>query len=596
VTPSNLHVAWAELFVRSLLASGVTDVVLSPGSRSTPFAVALAREKALRVHVVIDERAAAFVAVGQARVTGRPSLLVCTSGTAGAHYLPAVIEASQSFVPLVVVTADRPWELGDVGAPQTIDQTKMFGSFVRHFAELGAPDVAALCAVPRIAAQAVARSTSPVPGPVHVNARFRKPLEPQAVTGPEAWQPIVEGLLHKAAPRVHAPVAAPSAACVEALAERIRRAERGLLVAGPAPISAASDREILFELARRTGFPLLAECTSQLRFAPTGAGVTRVSAFDALLASSRFRAGHAPDLVIELGRPPTSAAYARFVEELPACSRWVVSPYGYGDPSSRADAIVQAAPGELARALVAALPGGGRASAWAASFHASDEAARDVVDDDVAAPVGEGKPVLSEAAAARALLASCPVGSLVVVGNSSPVRDLDAYCFASDKDVAILHQRGASGIDGLLAGAFGARTVAAAPVALLLGDVSLMHDVGALSLLSRADAALVVVVVQNGGGRIFDALPVRATIDPETFERFFATPVRVDFGEVARAFGVPFRRAEDERALEDALAEGFRRRGATLIEVVAAPREGALRAERIRGAVDRRLGNEEQER
>src|SRR5262249_10288390 len=156
---------------------------------------------------IVDERSAAFFALGQARVTGRPSMLVCTSGTAGAHYLPAIIEASQSFVPMIVVTADRPWELYDVTAPQTIDQNKLFGDFVRHFAELGLPDAtpSALRAVPRIAAQAVARALGPTPGPVHVNARFRKPLEPVRAAAPEAWEPLVAALSARGAPLCHAP-------------------------------------------------------------------------------------------------------------------------------------------------------------------------------------------------------------------------------------------------------------------------------------------------------------------------------------------------------------------------------------------------------
>ena len=185
---SNLHLAWARLFLRSAAAAGVTDVVLSPGSRSTPLTIAAATTSELRAHVIVDERGAAFFALGQARVTGRPSLLICTSGTAGAHWLPALIEASQSFVPLIAVTADRPWELQDSAAPQTIDQLKLFGDHVRHYAELGLPDPSpgALRAVPRIAAQAVARALGPVPGPVHINARFRKPLEPVEVDGPEA--------------------------------------------------------------------------------------------------------------------------------------------------------------------------------------------------------------------------------------------------------------------------------------------------------------------------------------------------------------------------------------------------------------------------
>jgi 2-succinyl-5-enolpyruvyl-6-hydroxy-3-cyclohexene-1-carboxylate synthase len=572
VAPSNLHLAWARLFVHAAAAAGVTEAVLSPGSRSTPLAIALAGEPRLRLHVVVDERTAGFFALGQARLTGRPSLLVCTSGTAGAHYLPAVIEAAQSFVPMLVVTADRPWELYDAAAPQTIDQVKLFGDFVRHHAELGLPDASpsALRAVPRIAAQAVALSLGPTPGPVHLNARFRKPLEPVATAAPEPWQPLVDALLARGAPTVHAPPAAPApdAATIAALAERIAHAERGLIVCGPAPLAQADARDAILSLARRTAFPLLAESTSQIRFGGDRSGVAECGAFDAVLRSPAFRAGHTPDLVLQLGAPPTSSAYAELCAASPNAARIVVAPHGWNDPQGDAAALVFADPGQVAAMLATQLPAR-EPSAWSRAFSSAGARA-----DAVAARASSG-PALGEGSIARALVASCPEGAILAVGNSTPVRDLDVFCAPSARDLRVAHQRGASGIDGLVSGAAGTASVSSTPTALLLGDLSLLHDVGALALLARTATPLVVVVVQNGGGRIFEQLPVARSVDADLFERLFVTPQPVCFEHAALAFGVPYARAETPAALDTALAAAWHHRGATLIEAVAAPREGA---------------------
>jgi 2-succinyl-5-enolpyruvyl-6-hydroxy-3-cyclohexene-1-carboxylate synthase len=577
---SNLHVAWAKLFLRAAACSGVTDLVLSPGSRSTPLAIAAAEEPRLRLHVIVDERSAAFFALGQARVTGRPSMLVCTSGTAGAHYYPALIEASQSFVPLLAVTADRPWELQDAAAPQTIDQAGLFGGFVRHHAELGLPDAApsALRAVPRIAAQAVARALGPTPGPVHVNARFRKPLEPVVSSVREAWEPLWETLMARGAPAAHAPSCAPPADVIAELVERVAHAERGLLVCGPAPLAQAEGRDAILALARRTGFPLLAEATSQLRFGGDRAGVATCSAFDAVLRVPALRAGQAPDLILELGAPPTSSGYAELLAQSPGAARFVIAPHGWNDPQGDAAALVHAEPGVLARALADALPDRAATSAWAAALTSADARAQAVTDRALA------EAGFTEGAVARAMLAACPEGAILVIGNSTPVRDLDAYCPASGRDVRVLHQRGASGIDGLVSGAVGASTVSAQPVALLLGDVSLLHDLTALGLahLAGRDAPLVIVVVQNGGGRIFEQLPIARALGAELFERTFATPQAVRFEHAAAAFGVPYARATSASGLAEALTAAWSRRGATLIEAVVPPHDGAKTMARIR--------------
>jgi 2-succinyl-5-enolpyruvyl-6-hydroxy-3-cyclohexene-1-carboxylate synthase len=588
--PSDLHSDWAALFARGLATSGVRDVVASPGSRSTPLAIAFAREAALRIIPVVDERSAAFFALGQARATGRPTVLVCTSGTAGAHYLPAIVEASQAFVPLLVVTADRPWELADAAAPQTIDQTKLFGDHVRHFAELGLPDVDALPAVLRIAAQAVSTSLHPVPGPVHVNARFRKPLEPVRVSEPEDHRADFARLLGRGAPTVCAPPSGVSDEGVRLLVRAAEEAERGVVVCGPStgarfadPREAARLRTALGAFAEAAGFPIFAEATSQARFGREVSGLS-VPGLDALLRAGGSESLGGIDLVVEVFSPPTSGGYAEVARrELP---RIVLAEHGHPDPHGTASLVVLGDPVATIERAARLMTPRRRDRAWLASV--LDAGAR--VDASADDAVAEG---LSEASIARMVVSSLPDDAALVLGNSLPVRDVDTFGGPSARRVRVLHQRGASGIDGLVAGAAGARSAidAAAPVVLLLGDVSARHDLGSFALLGEVEAPLVVVVVQNGGGRIFEELPVAR--DPalhDVVARLFVTPAPRGqdglLGAVCGGAGVAYVRASDRAAFERALGEGLVRKRATVVEAVVAAEDGrerrAAHVERVR--------------
>ncbi|MCE9576382.1 MAG: 2-succinyl-5-enolpyruvyl-6-hydroxy-3-cyclohexene-1-carboxylic-acid synthase, partial [Deltaproteobacteria bacterium] len=313
---------WAEVVVGALADGGVEFVVVSPGSRSTPLAIALARNSRLAIEVVIDERAAAFVALGRARASGRPTALVCTSGTAAAHYFPAIIEAGQADIPLIALTADRPPELQDAGAPQTIDQRKLFGDHVRGFAELGAPGGGALGlrAARRAIAQAVQLARGPRPGPVHVNVPLRKPLEPAAPATDEE-RALAEVAMELAAHPLIAPAprTIASDAAIAAIIRAIAGAPRGLIVAGPAAVD--RDREAAFALARATGFPLLAEATSQLRFGRPD-DVVACDAFDLVLAARKTDPALVPDLIVQLGGEPTAGGWAPWLATHDA-PRWV---------------------------------------------------------------------------------------------------------------------------------------------------------------------------------------------------------------------------------------------------------------------------------
>ena len=590
--PTDLHSAWARWFLSALADAGLRDVIISPGSRSTPLALAAAECSRVRCLPIVDERVAAFVAVGQARLTGRASMLLCTSGTAGAHYLPALIEAAHAYVPLLVVTTDRPWEAYDCAAPQTIDQTDLFGRVVRHRAELGLPDASpdALAAVGRIAAQCLELTRAPTPGPVHVNARFRKPLEPVEVGEPEPWSVDLARRVDRGGPWTFTAQSIPSAEGVAALADRLARARCPLFVCGPTLSWTSPPGDALFALAAAVGAPVVAESASGYRHVRSVGAATVCPGLDLAAHSPVWRESHRPDVVVAWSLPPTSPSLAAWINH-PAIERWVVAPHGWPDPSGDARALLWGDPEAVAKATRQAL--GSRAvraePAWARSLLEADAEAWTAVRAET---FGDA---LDELTVAQALVDALPAGACLVAGNSMPVRDLELA--APRRALRVLHQRGGSGIDGLIAGAVGARLAqpAGSPVAVVLGDVSAAHDLGGLSAAQEIHGALVVVLVQNAGGRIFAELPLGRSAPPGSaraaaFGRFFLTPQGIRWGDAAAAFGHRYGRVETPAGLAEALAAALVARGVTVIEAVVPPEDAGARRQRVRARVARGLG------
>ena len=549
----NFALAWSKLFLASLQSAGVKRIVVSPGSRSTPLALAALETDGLAVDVAIDERAASFFALGAAGASRSPVALLCTSGSAGAHYSPAIIEASEAFVPLIAITADRPWEAHGNGAAQTIDQTRLFGDHARGFFTLGLPDAepAALRAARRIAAQAVAAAVGPVPGPVQVNAHFRKPLEPAASGGvDEPWSAALaqvagdEGARHWTAPAVP-----PSAAALDAVERRVRRARRGLIVAGPA-LGFNVDAAAIAQLALRTGFPLLAESSSGLRFAATGA----LGAFDAFLRAPSFAALDRPDVVIQIGSAPISTGLSSWLGRTP---RVVVAPWGWPDPDATACDVVQSDPSLFAAALAERLVSGTEPidPVWSARFREAESAAW---------PALASSTALDEPAVARSAIGAAP--AWLLVSNSRPVRDLDSFVPPSTSGPRIISRRGAAGIDGLVAGAAGTARALGTPGILLVGDVALAHDASSLALARTVESPLAILVVDNGGGRIFDELPIAKDASrAAAHERLFRTAPNLDLRALAQAYGVRYAAPTDPASLSASLSSALVTAGATLV-------------------------------
>jgi 2-succinyl-5-enolpyruvyl-6-hydroxy-3-cyclohexene-1-carboxylate synthase len=542
---------FALTLVDELARAGVTDACLAPGSRSAPLALALAEHPGITVHVHLDERSAAFFALGAAKRSGRPVAVVCTSGTAAANFHPAVLEADQARTPLLVLTADRPPELRGTGANQATDQLKLYGSAVRWFCEVGVPadDPGAGRYWRSLASRAVAEATGPPPGPVHLNLAFAEPLVPPGLGGdPAPGRP-------DGAPWTKAPpaVRVPDPGDVAALAESVRANPNGLLVAG---WGVDLDPEVVDGFAAAAGWPVLADPLSGARRGPAA-----VSAYDGLIRAPGFAAAHRPSLVVRVGAAPTSKALTGWLDE--SVPQVLVDPAGgWLDPGRAASLRLTADPSALLAAVTARLgaAGPGPGASWLHEWLEAERLAREAIDgllDDWAEPF-EGR-------VARDLVAWMPASGTLVVGSSMPVRDVDA--FAAPRDgLRFVANRGLSGIDGFVATALGVAAAGDEPVAALCGDLTLLHDASSLLGAAGRPRGAVLVVCDNGGGGIFSFLP-QARLPAELFEPLFATPHGLDLTALAAAARVPSRVVEKAADLVPALDAALAGGGTSLVVV-----------------------------
>ena len=546
---------FALTLVDELARAGVTDACLAPGSRSAPLALALAEHPGITVHVHLDERSAAFFALGAAKRSGRPVAVVCTSGTAAANFHPAVLEADQARTPLLVLTADRPPELRGTGANQATDQLKLYGSAVRWFCEVGVPadDPGAGRYWRSLASRAVAEATGPPSGPVHLNLAFAEPLVPPGLGGdPAPGRP-------DGAPWTKAPPAvwAPDPGDVAALAEAVRANPNGLLVAG---WGVDLDPEVVDGFAAAAGWPVLADPLSGARRGPAA-----VSAYDGLIRAPGFAAAHRPSLVVRVGAAPTSKALTGWLDE--SVPQVLVDPAGgWLDPGRAASLRLTADPAALLAAVTARLgatgPGGPASPVrpWLREWLEADRLAREAIDgllDDWAEPF-EGR-------VARDLVAWMPDGGTLVVGSSMPVRDVDA--FAAPRDgLRFVANRGLSGIDGFVATALGVAAAGTEPVAALCGDLTLLHDASSLLGAAGRPRGVVLVVCDNDGGGIFSFLP-QARLPADLFEPLFGTPHGLDLTAVAAAARVPVTVVEKAAGLVPALDAALAGGGTRLVVV-----------------------------
>jgi 2-succinyl-5-enolpyruvyl-6-hydroxy-3-cyclohexene-1-carboxylate synthase len=553
---TNANTALASAFAEELERGGLRRAVLSPGSRSTPLAVALWRATGIEVEVIVDERSAAFFALGAAQASGEPVALLCTSGTAAANYHPAVCEADESAIPLLVLTADRPPELRGIGAGQTIDQVKLYGEAVRWFCEVGnhRADDAGLLHYRSVACRALAKARGEVrAGPVHLNLPWREPLAPLPVEGAvTATDPLA------LAGRDTRPLTAvthvdeePTEFELDEIAAHIGDAISGVIVAGR-----QLDRELrepLAHLARAAGFPILADATSQLRLGPHNRSLV-VSTYDQMLREERFARSVVPELVLRFGEMPTSKPLRAWLETSGA-DQIVVDPSGgWNEPTCRAAAIVRADPAQLAAGWARRLEGEERPEPT--RWLDAERAARAALDEALGLTGETAGAPIAEPALHRALGRAHSGGDLVYTASSMPIRDQEAFLDPGEADVAFLCNRGANGIDGLVSAGIGAAHASGRPTTILTGDLGLLHDLGGLAALRGVSTPVRIVVIDNDGGGIFHFLPQAEALSSEEFESLLGTPRGIDAAKAAALFDLPHRRLESLADLPAALAAG----------------------------------------
>jgi 2-succinyl-5-enolpyruvyl-6-hydroxy-3-cyclohexene-1-carboxylate synthase len=549
MSEGKVNQAFAGSFVDELARCGLRDVCIAPGSRSAPLAMAFARNAAVRVWMHLDERCAGFFALGMAKSGGRAVAVLCTSGTAAAELHPAVIEAHHSFTPLLVLTADRPPELREVGANQAIDQARLYGTAVRWFFDPGPPEElpGASRIWRRLAARAISETEGPPAGPVHLNLPFREPL-----TVPPGEAADVEPP-QRAPTRVRRGHSLPTEDMVAGLAAALSAARRPIVVAGELR-SGDRLRPALDALLSRFDAPLLAEPSSHLR---RRSSVGLVEAYDALLRDPQWADAHAPDLVLRLGAPPTSKPLNQLLARSGATTLVLEAEDGWRDPEQLADELVRCDPEPLLRLLAARLPGSSRG--WQQEWGDAGVIAAAAIDRRLAAtPLHEGHVV-------RALARDLPERATVFVGSSMPIRDVDTFWPPAAPGQRFLGNRGASGIDGLVSTGLGVTAALedAETAVLLLGDLSLYHDMNGLWAIRRHGLRAVLVAFDNDGGGIFSFLPHAQHTD--VFEELFGTPLGLRLEDVARLYGLDFLEVRDPSELQPALRQAFAADGSTLV-------------------------------
>lgn len=542
-----INLRWALALIDGLAAAGVVHAVISPGSRSTPLALACELHPRIETHVVLDERSAAFFALGLAKAEGRPAALIGTSGSAPANWFPAVIEADYGMLPLLLLSADRPPELRECGANQAVDQIGLFGKHVRFAFDLGGAEETpeALRHIAARARQAVAGSLWPLPGAVHLNVPLREPLVPAVIPEFDFSRKRDAELF---------PVAEPSGEAISRLAGEMS-GRPGLIVCG-AMAGSPGLAAAVAALAGRLGCPVLADPLSGLRFG--GHDRSRVlTRYDAFLRNRRFVAEHRPEWVLRFGAMPVSKTLQQYLGGQGEACHILLEGHGRRpDPLHQAAIFLHADAAALCAAL-ARMPLQAAPPAWLAEFIGMERLA----GESATALPAEGQVV-------RAMVERLPPGATLFSGNSLPIRDIDGFSGSGAKPLRIVANRGASGIDGNVSTALGMAAARRGKIAALLGDLTCCHDIGGLLAARGLDAVL--VVLNNGGGGIFGYLPQAGL---ENFERLWLTPAGLDFEQAARLYGLAYRRVDDTRAFAEIFARELEAPGVSLIEVMAGREE-----------------------
>ena len=559
----NRNFLWSEIFIEQLVQHGIKYACISPGSRSAPLTYSLAKNKNIKCCINIDERSSAFFALGLAKASSSPVVIVTTSGTATAELYPAIIEAFQQRSPLIVCTADRPPELKNSGTNQMINQKNIYRNHIRWFKDAGLPELTEnkLFRLVLITHKAINIAAKKDKGPVHLNFPFRKPLEPGSFTDEIDESIIVLINKMKLASRESptAVIKKRDRKIISKIASRIFTSQRGLIVAGPQDYNPKVIKAIN-SLSEITGFPVLADGASQLRFNSSNNLV--ISNYDAYLRSEIFIQKFRPDVILQFGRTVTSTFLENYFEES-EIDRFLINEYGDRfDPSGKAKSIVKFNPEIFCDELIKYLkeinfkkP----SNEWSKIFHTADMFA-----EEIKSKIIYNSSFPNEARIIPELIKIIPSQSSIVVGNSLPIRDLEFFTTASNKGLKIFFNRGASGIDGITSTALGIAKHNKSAV-LITGDLSFLHDINALLAANKNPVSLVIVLINNNGGGIFDMLPIKEY--GELFRKYFKTPHDRNIKSIVEAFGHNHIQIESWNHLAESVITSMQKKSLTVLEI-----------------------------
>ncbi|WP_156288547.1 2-succinyl-5-enolpyruvyl-6-hydroxy-3-cyclohexene-1-carboxylic-acid synthase [Oceanobacillus salinisoli] len=566
-------------FVDELTKSGVMDVVISPGSRSTPLALTFTEHPAMKEWVLVDERSAAFFALGMAKQTGRPVVLVCTSGTAAANYFPAVVEAHYSRIPLIVLTADRPHELRDVGAPQAIEQINLYGEYVKWFHEMALPEATPqmLQYVRNNAARAVYMAGEGNPGVVHLNFPFREPLTPD-FTIENIWEPVGVENWEQSSTFAYDGLKQLNAYQLQLLVKKLENQERGLIVCGPQTDKNLA--EAVSELAREWGVPVLADPLSQVRAG--GHSIDHIiEGYDAFLRNKTIRGLLKPDFIIRFGAMPVSKPFLFYMKENNDVMQFVVEKHaGYREPTGNTTEFIFSDPVNLCEDLLAVADFEEEFDAeWLKYWQGMNHIAKKHLQGSSGESITEGEAI-------RSLFNVTPNDSYVYAANSMPIRDVDSFMMTTKNQVTVLANRGANGIDGLISSGMGA-AASGKPVTIVAGDLSFYHDMNGLLAAKQYNLNVTILLINNNGGGIFSFLP--QSNDKKHFETLFGTPLEMDFRYAAFMYGGKYGVARTEGELKELLLTSYNQEGLHVVEIKTDRKENVTWHRQIWSAIEREI-------
>ena len=536
---------WCRSLFHQFSSNGVRHVAISPGSRSTPLSIAADSTEGLETSIHLDERAGSYFALGLAKATSKPVILICTSGTAAANYYPAVVEAFYSGVPLIIISADRPPELQNRGAPQTIDQIELYGKHVRGFFQTTIASESTQENATALAADALKQSLKPFPGPVHINCPLREPLEPSDVSFSQF--------------EVSNHLEISQETNISEL-EKFLGYEKGLIVVGPMETDPSTCNKIS-ELGNVTGWPVVADPASSMRNGPHVKNCVLISSGEHIFRSTWIKE-HKPDVIIQMGRMPTSKGYKLFLNEISCENIVCTDELGFfPDPENVATYKVNVSPNALTGSLTQLAKKNKQTDwnkSWSDAEMVSSLAIHELIDNSV----------FDEAAIAQCLEEALPEESCIFVSNSMPIRDLDAFLPSSLKRLKVFANRGANGIDGVISTAAGvSKGLSGVPTILFTGDLAFLHDLSGFTALRRLGSNLTIVVVDNNGGGIFSFLPIAET-EGVNFQKLFHTPHDLDIETIAAIIDAkvfkPTTRQDFSIALDQSISAG----GVNVIHVI----------------------------